>query len=60
MDDLTPRIEPLSASFPEPEVDKPATSNPKKAKARAAAVGRRNLPNFDVEDSEHHKLDTMA
>jgi hypothetical protein len=60
VDDLTPRVEPLSASFPESEVNRPLTPKPKKAKARAAAVGRRDLPSFDVEDSEHHELDTMA
>ena len=61
MDDLTPKVESLSASFPEPETDVPAPARkPKKAKAHAAAVGRRNLPDFNTEDAEQHVLDTMA
>lgn len=60
MDDLAPKVEPLLSSLPEAETERFPLSKLQKAKVRAAAVGRRDLPNFGDEETEHHELDTMA
>jgi hypothetical protein len=60
IDDLTPLVEPLSATFTEQGTTPPTPKKSRPAKTRAAAVGQTVWPEIAVEETEHHKLDTMA